>query len=169
MVFINIQYAINPSRRYTGYIRYLIICQLPLFSIIKIFWNHFHPWPPFWDLNMNSTHCLMFLVILALTVWCQLKQNSLVHNLLSSNPFSALKCINGERRNSFLVSLGNQRINPLHPNMSIDILYTVLYVISYNIDKENLFDDQELLQLVNLSQSFKMLSLLSFKTKMWDF
>ena len=40
--------------------------------------------------------------------------------------------------------------------MSIDILYTVLYVISYNIDKENLFDDQ-------------MLSLLSFKTKMWDF
>ena len=53
--------------------------------------------------------------------------------------------------------------------MSIDILYTVLYVISYNTDKENLFDDQELLQLVILSQSFKMLSLLRFKTKMWDF
>ena len=53
--------------------------------------------------------------------------------------------------------------------MSIDILYIVLYVISYNTDKENLFDDHELLQLVNLSQSFKMLSLLSFKTKMWDF
>ena len=65
-----------------------------------------------------------------------------------------------------MVSFGNQRIKPLHPNMSIDILYTVLYVISYNTDKENLFDDQELLQLVNLSQSFKMLSLLSFKTKM---
>lgn len=53
--------------------------------------------------------------------------------------------------------------------MSIDILYTVLYVISYNIDKENLFDDQEFPQLVNLSHSFKMLSLFSFKTKMWDF
>ena len=53
--------------------------------------------------------------------------------------------------------------------MSIDILYTVLYVISYNIDKENLFDDQEFPQLVILSHSFKMLSLLSFKTKMWDF
>ena len=65
-----------------------------------------------------------------------------------------------------MVSLGNKRINPLHPNMSIDILYTVLYVISYNIDKENLFDDQEFPQLVILSQSFKMLSLLSFKTKM---
>ena len=65
-----------------------------------------------------------------------------------------------------MVTLGNQRINPLHPNMSIDILYTVLYVISYNIDKENLFDDQEFPQLVNLSHSFKMLSLLSFKTKM---
>ena len=65
-----------------------------------------------------------------------------------------------------MVSFGNQRIKPLHPNMSIDILYTVLYVISYNTDKENLFDDQELLQLVNLSQSFKMLSRLSFKTKM---
>ena len=65
-----------------------------------------------------------------------------------------------------MVSFGNQRIKPLHPNMSIDILYTVLYVISYNTDKENLFDDQELLQLVILSQSFKMLSLLSFKTKM---
>ena len=115
---------------------------------------------------MNSTHCLVFLIILALTVWCSLRQNSLVHNLLSSNPFSALKCINGERRNYFLVTLGSQRINPLHPNMSIDILYTVLYVISYNIDKENLFDDQEFPQLVILSQSFKMLSLLSFKTKM---
>ena len=65
-----------------------------------------------------------------------------------------------------MVSFGNQRIKPLHPNMSIDILYTVLYVISYNTDKENLFDDHELLQLVILSQSFKMLSLLSFKTKM---
>ena len=65
-----------------------------------------------------------------------------------------------------MVTLWNQRINPLHPDMSIDILYTVLYVISYNIDKENLFDDQEFPQLVNLSHSFKMLSLLSFKTKM---
>ena len=65
-----------------------------------------------------------------------------------------------------MVTLGNQRINPRHPNMSIDILYIVLYVISYNIDKENLFDDQEFPQLVNLSHSFKMLSLLSFKTKM---
>ena len=65
-----------------------------------------------------------------------------------------------------MVTLGTQRIKPLHPNMSIDILYTVLYVISYNIDKENLFDDQEFPQLVNLSHSFKMLSLFSFKTKM---
>ena len=64
-----------------------------------------------------------------------------------------------------MVTLGNQRINPLHPNMSIDILYTVLYVISYNIEKENLFDDQEFPQLVNLSHSFKMLSLLQLVLK----
>ena len=38
-------------------------------------------------------------------------------------------------------------INPLHPNFSMHILLTVLYN-SYGTDKENLFNNQELLKLV---------------------
>ena len=40
-------------------------------------------------------------------------------------------------------------INPLHPNTSMYILYTVLYF--YGADEENLFTDQKLLLLVIIS------------------
>ena len=40
----------------------------------------------------------------------------------------------------------------LHPNISTHILHTVLCIFpSYSVDKENLFNSQELLQLVIIS------------------
>ena len=39
-------------------------------------------------------------------------------------------------------------INPLHPNISRHTLYSVLYTFLQGTDKENLSNDQELLQLV---------------------
>ena len=36
-------------------------------------------------------------------------------------------------------------INPLHPHISMHILYTVHYTNSYGTDKENLMGNQELL------------------------
>ena len=41
-------------------------------------------------------------------------------------------------------------LDPLHPNISIYFLHTVLYV-SYGTDKENLFNNQQLLLLVIIS------------------
>ena len=42
-------------------------------------------------------------------------------------------------------------VNPLHPNIDIDILQTVSFYISSGTDKENLFDNQELPKLVIIS------------------
>ena len=41
-------------------------------------------------------------------------------------------------------------INPLHPNISMHILHTVLYT-SLCAGRENLFDNQEVLQLITIS------------------
>ena len=41
-------------------------------------------------------------------------------------------------------------INPLHPNISMHILHTVLYTSSC-AGRENLFDNQEVLQLITIS------------------
>ena len=42
-------------------------------------------------------------------------------------------------------------LNPLQPNTSVNILQTVVHKISYGVDRENLFNNQELLQLVIIS------------------
>ena len=42
-------------------------------------------------------------------------------------------------------------LNPLQPNISVNILQTVVHNISYGVDRENLFNNQELLQLVIIS------------------
>ena len=42
-------------------------------------------------------------------------------------------------------------VNSLHPNIDIDILHTVSLYNSSGIDKENLFDNQELPKLVIIS------------------
>ena len=42
-------------------------------------------------------------------------------------------------------------VNPLHPNIDIDILHTVSFYNSSGTDKENLFDNQELPKLVIIS------------------
>ena len=46
----------------------------------------------------------------------------------------------GEHKHSAPVFL-----NPLHPNISVYILHTVLYTFPKVLDKENLFNNQELL------------------------
>ena len=35
--------------------------------------------------------------------------------------------------------------NPSHPNISIDILYTLFYTFCFGTDKENLFNNQSFL------------------------
>ena len=70
-------------------------------------------------------------------------------------------------------------LNPLHPNISVQILYTVhdrSWYISYSIYKENLFNNQELLILITLMfdsgvilfKEIRCLSLLGVKCKMVD-
>lgn len=44
-----------------------------------------------------------------------------------------------------MVSQWNTCINPLHPYISIRILHTVLYNISFGTDKENFFNNQNLI------------------------
>ena len=50
------------------------------------------------------------------------------------------------------ISWEGVRINSLHLDISMHILHTVLYLyIFWGADKENLFNNQELLKLVNIS------------------
>ena len=70
-------------------------------------------------------------------------------------------------------------LNPLHPNISVQILYTVhdrSWYISYSTCKENLFNNQELLIFMTLMfdsgvilfEEIRCLSLLGVKGKMVD-
>ena len=70
-------------------------------------------------------------------------------------------------------------LNPLHPNISVQILYTVhdrSWYISYITYKENLFNNQELLIFMTLMfdsgvilfEEIRCLSLLGVKGKMVD-
>ena len=49
------------------------------------------------------------------------------------------------------VDCSKSMLNPLQPNISVNILQTVVHKISYGVDRENLFNNQELLQLVIIS------------------
>ena len=46
------------------------------------------------------------------------------------------------------MSACRQNAHPLHPNISIHILLTVLYTFHLEADKENLFNNQENVELV---------------------
>ena len=70
-------------------------------------------------------------------------------------------------------------LNPLHPNISVQILYTVhdrSWYISFSTYKENLFNNQELLIFITLMfdsgvilfEEIRCLSLLGVKGKMVD-
>ena len=61
------------------------------------------------------------------------------------NPWSTVYC------------LTKQALPPLHPNISMHILYADPS-LSYSNDKENLFHNQEPLQLVTISFSLKTLN-----------
>ena len=43
------------------------------------------------------------------------------------------------------------KFNPLHPNIGVYILHTVLYIFRQVLTQENLFNNQKLLQLLIIS------------------
>ena len=62
-----------------------------------------------------------------------------------------MRLISRSKNNENLeISTTVDRLYPLHPNISLHILYTILY-ISYATDKENLFNNQEPLKLEVIS------------------
>ena len=73
--------------------------------------------------------------------------------------FVFIKNMNGsERFVNDWISNGLGHFSSLHPNISMHILHTVLYTFSKVLDKENLFNNQELLQLVIISFILSILS-----------